>query len=562
MTTRTTTRFHGVRRAAARVMLPILASSVALGGAAVLAGTASAATTTQTLAFGATDDAYTSSSRPTYNTGSSTKLVAGRLDGNSMVTYLKFKVGTLPAGTTVQKAELVLTRDEHRLPDTVRLNKVGGTGWTESTLNNSNRPALGAVLATVNPADSAVKVAFPLGSAVKSAGTYAFAVTSPATDDVARFRSAEYSSDRPVLRLTLVKQVQSTPTTPATPAPATPAPTTPAPTTPAPTTPAPTTPPPTTPPPAECTVDAKLVPSCNILWGAAAGGFSETPRDQALREWEAKSGRVASVYHTYHRGDELFPNRAEIAMANEAGKPRLLFTNWKVNYGGKWADVAAGRYDARIDKLSAHIKANYTDTFFMTMHHEPENDVNATPGSGMTAKDFAAMFRHTVLRMRANGVTNAVFVVAYMGIEKFYNQPWWYDLYPGDDVVDWIGLDAYVASQPGGYHYGTLTDLVNRTTDRTKFPGFYNWHRDNHADKPLMLSEWGVHEYAADPTEKARTLSKVLTELNDFPNIKGMFWFDTAKDQNGADIRIDSSAQALTEFRKIAADKRFDVKVR
>jgi beta-mannanase len=566
VTKRTTTRFHGVRRAAARVMLPILASAMAFGGAAALSGTASAATTTQTLQFGAADDAYTSSSRPTYNTGSSTKLVAGRLDGNSMVSYLKFKVASLPAGSTVQKAELILTRDDHQLPGTVRLVKVGGTGWVESSLTNENRPALGAVVSTVNPAATAAKVTFALGSAIKAAGTYAFAVTSPATDDVARFRSAEYSTDRPVLKLTVAKQVQSTPTKPATPTPtkpATPTPTTPAtptPTTPAPTTPVPTTPAPTTPP--VCTVDAKLVPSCNILWGAAAGGFSETPRDQALREWEQKSGRVASVYHTYHRGDELFPTKAEIAMANEAGKPRILFTNWKVNYGGKWADVTAGKQDARIDKLSAHIKANYKDKFFLTMHHEPENDVNPTAGSGMTAKDFAAMFRHTVLRMRANGVTNAVFVVAFMGIEKFYNQTWWKDLYPGDDVVDWVGLDAYVASQPGGYHYGTLTDLVNRTTDKAKFPGFYNWHKANHPNKPLMLAEWGVHEYAADPSQKAKILSSVLSELNNFPNIKAMFWFDTAKDQNGSDIRIDSSAQALTEFRKIATDKRFDVKVR
>ena len=155
-----------------------------------------------------------------------------------------------------------------------------------------------------------------------------------------------------------------------------------------------------------------------------------------------------------------------------------------------------------------------------------------------------------------------MFVVAYMGIEKFYNQSWWEDLYPGDDVVDWIGLDAYVASQPGGYHYGTLTDLVNRTTDKAKFPGFYNWSQTKHANKPLMLSEWGVHEWTGDPSQKAKILSTVLAELDKFPAIKGMLWFDTEKDQNGSDIRIDSSPLALTEFKKIAADKRFVVQVR
>jgi Glycosyl hydrolase family 26 len=549
VTGRTTTRFEGKQRTAARVLLPIVAASAAIAGAVAFTGTANAATTTtQVLQFGATEDAYSSSARPTLNTGSSDRLVAGRIDGNTTISYVKFKVGALPTGSTVEKVQVSLTRDEHHLPGTVKLSKVASSSWSEKTLTASNDPAVGTVVSTVYPKSDTTTVNFDVTSVVKAAGTYTFAITSPASDDVARFRSSEYATDRPAIKVTVRK-------TTTTPAPTTPAPTTPAPTTPAPTTPAPTT-------PQECTVDAKLVPTCNILWGAAAGGFSDTPRDQALLEWEAKSGRTASVYHTYHRGDELFPTKAEIAMASDPAKPRVLFVNWKVDYGTKWSNVAAGEQDARIDRLAAYIKANYTAKFFMTMHHEPENDVDNTPGSGRTAKDFAAMFRHTVQRLRAQGVDNAVFVVAYMGIEKFYNESWWTELYPGDDVVDWIGLDAYVASQPGGYHYGGLSELVNRTTDPAKFPGFYNWSQTFHANKPLMLSEWGVHEYAADPTQKAQTLSKVLTELDKFPAIKGMLWFDTAKDQNGADIRIDSSPLALTEFQKIAADKRFVVRVR
>ncbi|GGK17787.1 hypothetical protein GCM10010124_07940 [Pilimelia terevasa] len=551
MSKRTITRF-GVRQATRRTALPLLAAAVMCGASAVVA-TGAAAATTSTAAYVAVEDAYSVSGATKTATGSWTKLVTGRSGAQSYTTYLKFKVGALAAGTSVSKATLTLTRDVETFPAALRLKKAGSAAWAESALTHRSRPAVGTDIAAAAPAPTAATVTFDLGKNVLAGGVYAFAVTTPVAK-LARFRSSEAAAGKPTLRLTVVKATAPTPA-PVDPTPApvdpTPAPVNP---TPAPSTPAPTGP---------CTVDALLVPSCNILWGAAAGGFSETPRDQAMREWEAKSGREGNtVYHTYHRGDEMFPTKAEVAMANEPGKQRLLFINWKVNYGGKWADVAAGRQDARIDKLSAYLKATYQDKFFLTFHHEPENDVNNTPGSGMTAKDFANMFRYTVQRMRANGVGNAVFVVAYMGIEKFYNQPWWNELYPGDDVVDWIGLDAYVASQPGGYHYGTLKDLMNRTTDKTKFPGFYNWHQAHHAGKPLMLSEWGVHEYAADPAQKAKTLSTVLDEMKQFPAIKGMFWFDTAKDQNGSDIRIDSSTGALDEFRRIAADPRFDVTVR
>jgi len=64
------------------------------------------------------------------------------------------------------------------------------------------------------------------------------------------------------------------------------------------------------PAPRACTLGAKLVPTCNVLWGAAAGGFGPLPRDEAVRAWEASSGRPTAIYHGYHRGDEVFPTTA------------------------------------------------------------------------------------------------------------------------------------------------------------------------------------------------------------------------------------------------------------
>jgi beta-mannanase len=311
--------------------------------------------------------------------------------------------------------------------------------------------------------------------------------------------------------------------------------------------------------PTTCTVNAKLVPTCGLLWGAAAGGFTAVPRDTAEKTWEQASGRTAGVYHTYHRGDELIPTTAEIAMAHNQAQPRTLFLNWKVDYGTTFAAVARGAANARIDREAAYLKANFHDKFFITFHHEPENDVNAAKGSGMTAADFAAMFRHTVLRLRADGVTNMVTVVVYMSYEKWFNAPWWADLYPGNDVVDWIGLDAYLTAQPGGFHYGTFSDLMDRTTDPKKFPGFYQWTTRTHPDKPFMLAEWGVYENTADLTQKPKVFASVLPQLARYPALKGMLYFDSPKIQNGGDLRIDSSPAALAQFRKIATDPRFKV---
>ena len=92
----------------------------------------------------------------------------------------------------------------------------------------------------------------------------------------------------------------------------------------------------------------------------------------------------------------------------------------------------------------------------------------------MTAKDYAAHVPPRHPRLRANGVDNAVNVVAYMGNEKWMAQSWWKDLYPGDDVVDWIGLDSYVSVEKGYYHYGDFGDLLDRQPTGGGL-GWYDW---------------------------------------------------------------------------------------
>jgi beta-mannanase len=312
--------------------------------------------------------------------------------------------------------------------------------------------------------------------------------------------------------------------------------------------------------PQTCTTGALLVPNCGVLWGAAAGGFTDTPRDTALKNWEAMTGRTSTIYHTYHKGDEKFPTKAEVAMTQDPTHPRVLLLNWKVAYGSTWAKVAAGEKDARIDAWANYVKANYgTQKFFLALHHEPENDVQTAASSGMTAKDFAAMYRHVIQRLRADKVTNVVNVLAYMGNEKWMAQSWWKDLYPGDDVVDWVGLDSYVSVEPGTYHYGGFSDLLDRKPTGGGL-GFYDWSATNHPNKPIMVAEWGMYHREAHPANKAAAFTTVLPELAKHPKVKAIVYFDTAKDDTGdRNIAVDSTPDSLTAFRQVAASPVFDV---
>jgi len=304
--------------------------------------------------------------------------------------------------------------------------------------------------------------------------------------------------------------------------------------------------------PRRCSVDAKLVPNCGLLWGVAPGAFTDLSAGKALGNFESVTGRPADILHSYHRGDEVFPTADEIASVRQ-GRKRILFANWKVAWETTWAAVAAGGQDARIDRAAARMKA-FPGTMFLAIHHEPENDVRS--GGGMTARDYAAMFRHTVQRLRAAGVTNVVFVLAYMAYEPWCVQPWFGDLYPGDDVVDWIGMDPYAYANPSGYGSGDFADLVDRTSDPARWPGFYTWATRTHGTKPLMVAEWGVYEN--EPARKAWIFSTVGRQLARFPAIKALVYFDSAHAPKG-DTRPDSSPEALSEFRRLAAESLFSV---
>ncbi|HEY3504045.1 MAG TPA: endoglucanase [Actinocatenispora sp.] len=327
--------------------------------------------------------------------------------------------------------------------------------------------------------------------------------------------------------------------------------------------------PPSSPPATRCGVDDKLVPSCGVLWGAATGGHTSAPTTRSLRAFEQLTGRTQTIFHTYHRGTgALFPTADEIALASDKDNPRILFTNWKPAVAS-WAAIARGdsKVDGYLDRVAANIKQRFPDRFFLTIHHEPENDVVERPGSGYTAANYAAMYRHVVQRLRADGVTNAVFVMDYMAYPKWAMAPWHDDLYPGDDVVDWIAWDTYAYSSPG-YGYGDFGEMVNRggtpedlvlsgMYPLSTWPGFYTWASKTFPDKPLMLGEWGVWA-GSDRGHKSWFFDDVGTSIGDFPRLKALVYFDTPGER---DSRVNSPKQALGSYQDLGKLPVFQVGV-
>jgi len=301
-----------------------------------------------------------------------------------------------------------------------------------------------------------------------------------------------------------------------------------------------------------CTVTGRLIPSCGAWWGIAPEIFTGLDVEQAVASAEKRMGARADIVHVYHRGGQLFPTKKEIRLARDPAHPRLLLINWKPSLNRTWAEIARGAVDHRIDRLADHLRREFPERFFLTIHHEPENDVNAAAGSGMRAKDYAAMFRHVVLRLRQKGVKNAVTVMTYMGAPNWAVKPWFEELYPGDDVVDWVAMDPYADHRV--HDFGSL---VNKTREEyEEWPGFYRWMQWRFPGKPVMVAEWGVFERPDDPAFKRAFFESVRHQIRRYPQIKALVYFDSPSAPRG-DTRFDTLDTAAKAFTELARDSHF-----
>jgi hypothetical protein len=550
-------RVTPTRRRAAVASIGGIAVAIALAGAFSPHHRDSAsALVTSSLTVSATDDAYASYDAPHAVRGSSVKLVASSQAGNRKIIFLKFAVRNLPTSLSSAHATLTLRRDLHHLPvSTLAVHSVSSSAWSEGTLSAATAPSVGATLDTAAASGAVSTVTFDLGSRVSRNGTYSVAVTSSNTKDTARFLSTE-AGGGPRLTVTYVAAPKKPKPEPSTTSPA-PDPTT---TSPAPdpstTSPAPdptTTSPapdPTTTSPApdpSCALSAKLVPSCGVLFGGWVTSFGGSTLLESVNAYEAGTNTRLAIVHDYRRPGQVM-SPPDVAIATRPNT--YLQMNWKPAF--KWADADGSNatVNANIDAMARSVKAIAPKKLFIAVFHEPENDVSGGAsgctyykGSAGTPADYRAMWRNVRARFDALGVTNVVWVMNYMGY------PGWDcmvdDLWPGNDLVDWIFFESY-SNEKGSFvqqtaaTYNLLTSNSNATHD--------------YLSKPWGIGEFGSYAASSDVEHAYYDGIKQALDANTFPKIKLLSVYDSLGTLGDNRVRYNySSGLDLTELQHYLA---------
>ncbi|MFC4335680.1 glycosyl hydrolase [Salininema proteolyticum] len=407
-------------------------------------------------------------------------------------------------------------------------------------LEGSSPALYGNVWGSAEVDDGDESVEFDLTDAVGGPGRYGFAVTTPDLGSRLHFNGTTEVAEGPLLRVltppkTPVRPDAKVEDLPEAAGPAAPV--------------------------SPCRLGEKLVPTCGVLQGAAAGGHSNVPRDKALRTFEDRVDKRQDIYHAYERGTRrVFPGPEQIDLARDPDGKRILFLNWKP-YQATWEEIANGdrKTDEFLDRLAEHIKEEFPEPFFFTVHHEPENDVGRGGKGQWEAEDYAAMFRYVVEYLRAKGVDNIVTVMNYMAYLKWVEYPWHSELYPGDDVVDWIGWSAYGLAdrKESG---DDLTDLVNRPAPDVDWPGYYDWTVRNHPTKPIMLGEWGVFRDPDRPDHQRRVFEEARAQLSHYPRLKAMVYFESPNAE-GRNSEVHHDPRTLESYRELMRTPSFSVKL-
>lgn len=483
-------------------------------------------------------DSFIATGQPRRAHGTLPRLVVSGEPGNRKVAFMKFRVGGIPKGANVTHVSLTLTKlQQRRSASRLVVSRVRPDHWNQHSLTAARAPQLGARVATGHINGSSKQLTFHVRNSVRTNGLYAFAVGSRARHGVQTFSSRE-ARRAPRLEVHYEYPVQVDQPQPG------PAPTP----TPTPTTPTETpTPTPTTPETSSgCTLSSELVPSCGVLFGGALSSYGGTDLMSQYRNFNSGADVDVSLQHDYRRPGQTLSDW-DMQVAKTPGA--ILQLNWKPAY--TWADAAGSNpaVNAQIDAMANSIKALGSSKIFLTIFHEPENDVSggASNCPGMTYRgtagtpaDYRAMWANVESRFAADGVSNVVWDMNYMnyvGWDCLVN-----DLWPGNALVDWVFFESY---SPSG---STFAQQTGR---------FYNLLA-NHSDPAhdYLSKPWGVGEFGTRATSGSEQLAyyagiKQALDTNQFPRLKLLSAFDAIGP--AGDYRIAYDANGLSSPAEVDA---------
>ncbi len=296
----------------------------------------------------------------------------------------------------------------------------------------------------------------------------------------------------------------------------------------------------------------------SILWGAWIGNQltgKEAPWDMnAVTKFEQETGKGVSVvnfsapFANCSSSPCSFYNFPTSEFNSIRSHGSIPFFSWgsqsiplpsNLNEPDfQLSDLISGRYDSYLRNFATAAK-NWGHPFFLRFNWEMNGNWFAWMEgvNGNQAGEYVAAWRHVHDIFTEVGATNATWVWC-PNVDPEHRFKNLRSLYPGNQYVDWTGLDGYNAG----------TDPSNpdrwRSFDQLYSSTYREITEEIAPAKPMIVSEVGSSEYGGS---KATWIREMLSTIPvDYPKIRGVLWFD--KYEGGMDWPIESSTSATSAF--------------
>lgn len=225
--------------------------------------------------------------------------------------------------------------------------------------------------------------------------------------------------------------------------------------------------------------------------------------------------------------------------------PHIVWEPW---YWGNMSAISLNsiygkKFDKYIRTWAKEIKA-WGKPLFLRFAHE--FNIEFYPWTILKNKKqpdrYIKAFRHVRNIFTEEGVTNVKWVWCPMNY-SYPAEDWndYINAYPGDEYVDWIGID--------GYNWGTTKEWSKWQSLGDLFLEPVTRLSRKYPTKPIMIAEFSSSEKGGNKAEWIKEIPGFLkTNLR---NVKSIIWFDIKKED---DWRVNSTVQSQEAFKRVAKD--------
>ncbi len=295
---------------------------------------------------------------------------------------------------------------------------------------------------------------------------------------------------------------------------------------------------------------AVCLPLFTISANPAKAAAEEAPRQlgvylpggggsaSALDEYASMVGRKPDIFLVFRNMSGPLLYSSEISNLRARGEtPMVTLEPYTSDGVASLSDIVAGKYDSYFRKEADAVRGLGMTVMIRFAHEMNLLSSDWGPGkAGNSGSTYAEAWRHIVTVFRQEDAANVEWVwapnVDYGG--RPFNQ-----FFPGDEWVDYIGLDGYNWGTSGSESFASFSKIfASSYTTITQL-----------SSKPLIVTETAASEAGGS---KAAWIEETFLETipQEMPRISAVIWFSENKER---DWPVNSSQSSLDAYRRVVA---------